>query len=113
MPQHQPADPLQDLRERVRATAEATERLAADASRARTAEQEGRVPPAGWATAEDRASMRDELEEVASLLRTLRALVPAELEHQVAEVLKQVLLLLRALLDWWVERLDEVAAAER
>jgi|SRR5215217_6821862 len=113
MPQHQPADPLHDLRERVRETAEATERLAADAARARAAQDEGRVPPAGWATEQERASVRDELENVAALLRTLRALVPAELEQQVAEVLRQVLLLLRALLDWWVARLDEVAAPER
>src|SRR4051794_39207016 len=106
-----PADPLRDLRDRLQATQEAAARLAADAARARAAESESRVPPAGWAAPQERASMRDELEEVAVLLRALRELVPDELQHQVAEVLKQVLLLLRALLDWWVDRLDEAGAA--
>src|SRR4051794_28030973 len=98
MPQQQPADPLRDLRERLQATQNAAERLTGEAAAARAA----RTPPAGWATEQERASMRGELEEVAALLRALRDVVPAELQQQVAEVLKQVLLLLRVLLDWWV-----------
>jgi hypothetical protein len=110
MPPSADPDPLRDLRERLQATQDAAARLAADAARARAAQEASRVPPAGWATAQERASLRGELEEIAALLTALRALVPAELQHQVAEVLKQVLLLLRALLDWWLARLDEVAA---
>ena len=108
MPRPAEPDPLHDLRERVQAMQDAAERLAGDAATARQAQAGGEVPPAGWATPQDRASVRDELAEVAALLGTLRELVPAELQHQVAEVLKQILLLLRALLDWWVARLDEV-----
>src|SRR4051812_46559626 len=105
MPQQQPADPLHDLRERLQATQEAAQRLTGEAAAARAA----KTPPAGWATEQERASMRRELEEVTALLRALRELLPAELQQQVAEVLKQVLLLVRALLDWWVARLDEVS----
>src|SRR3954471_5037069 len=111
MPPSADPDPLRDLRERLQATQDAAARLAGDAARARAAHEAARTPPAGWATEQERASLRGELEEVAALLTALRGLVPAELQHQVAEVLKQVLLLLRALLDWWVARLDEVAPA--
>ena len=106
MPQHDPADPLHDLRDHVRATHEAAERLAGDAAAAARARGAGTVPPAGWATTQERATMRDELEELAGLLRALRDVVPPELQAQVTEVLRQVLLLVRALLDWFVERLE-------
>jgi hypothetical protein len=113
MPQHQPADPLHELRDRMRATQEAAERLAGDAARAAQARAEGTIPPAGWATPQERATMRDELEEIAGLLRALRDLVPPELQAQLTEVLLQVLLLLRALLDWWVDRLQDGAPGTR
>jgi hypothetical protein len=95
MPPSDTADHLRELRERLQATQDAAERLA------------GRpVPPAGWAAERASAGVRDELEEVVALLRALRELVPPELQAQLAEVLRQVLLLLRAVLDWWVERLE-------
>jgi hypothetical protein len=81
-------DPLQQLRD-------AAERLRRD------------VPPAGYATASENRAAADEVEALAALLRTLRDLVPPELQHQVTDVLRQVLLLLRSLIDWWVARLDE------
>jgi hypothetical protein len=112
MPQHDPPDPLHDLRDRVRATQEAAERLAADAAEAARVRAAGGVPPAGWATPQEHATMRDELEQLAGLLRALRELVPPELQAQVTEVLRQILLLVRALVDWWVERL-EASAADR
>ena len=56
----------------------------------------------------ERAGVRDELDELAAVLRALRGLVPPELQSQVAEVMRQVLLLVRAILDCWVERLEAV-----
>ncbi len=79
-----PPDPLAELRERVQAAQEAAERLAGDA----------------------RHETRDELEALVGLLRTLRELVPAELQQQLTETIRQVLLLVRALIDFWVERLE-------
>ena len=79
-----PPDPLTELRERVQAAQEAAERLAGDA----------------------RHETRDELEALVGLLRTLRELVPAELQQQLTETIRQVLLLIRALIDFWVERLE-------
>jgi hypothetical protein len=110
MPQQSPTDPLDDLRERVRATQDAAERLAADAARSARAQAEGGIPPAGWATPHERATTRDELQEIASLLRVLRDAVPPELQAQLTEVLRQVLLLVRGLLDYWVERLEPAGA---
>ena len=107
MPQHEPADPLHDLRDRLRETHEAAQRLAGHAEDASAAGRtQAGVPPAGWATAQERATLLDELEEVAALLRALRELVPPDLQAQLTEVLRQVLLLLRAVLDWWVQRLE-------
>jgi signal transduction histidine kinase len=79
-----PPDPLTELRERVQAAQEAAERLAGEA----------------------RHETRDELEALIGLLRTLREVVPAELQQQLTETIRQVLLLVRALIDFWVERLE-------
>ncbi|MDX8153084.1 hypothetical protein SK069_15905 [Patulibacter brassicae] len=103
-------DPLDELRRRVHATQEAAERLHAEAEAARAAEAAGEVPPAGWASAQERASRADEVSALASLLRALRDLLPDELQAQVTEVLRQLLLLVRAILDWWVARLEPGAA---
>jgi hypothetical protein len=98
--------PVDELRERVAAAQEAAHRLADDASEARRTAGEGDVPPAGWATPSDREAQREELQAVLELLRTLRELVPPELQQQVTEVIRQVLLLIRAIIDWWVDRLE-------
>ena len=103
MPPPEPADPLADLRARIRATQEAAERLAAGG-----AGGGGQVPPQGWATpprAEHDAA-RDEIAALAALLQVLRELVPPELQQHVTDLLRQVLLLLRAIIDWWVGRLE-------
>jgi hypothetical protein len=83
-----PADPLTDLRERVHAAQAAAERLAGEARETVSHDT------------------RDELDALVGLLRALRELVPAELQEQVTEVIRQVLLLLRAVIDYWVTRLD-------
>jgi hypothetical protein len=84
-----PPDPLTDLRERVHAAQEAAERLAGEAR--------------DW----PRREAADELDALVAMLRALRELVPAELQHQVTDVIRQVLLLLRAIIDFWVQRLDD------
>jgi hypothetical protein len=93
-----PPDPLSELRERVHAAQAAAERLAGEAR-----EHAAELP---------RHDARDELDALVALLRALRQLVPPELQHQVTEVIRQVLLLLRAVIDYWVERLDTPRAEE-
>src|SRR5690242_12917445 len=102
----EPPDPLDDLRERLRATQEAAARMAGDAPR---------VPPQGWATpprADATAADGDELAALVAAVRALRELVPPELQQQVTDLIRQVLLLVRALLDMWIERLDGERGAE-
>jgi hypothetical protein len=86
-----PPDPLTELRERVSAARAAAERLAGEAG-------EAREPP--------RHGPHDELDALVGLLRALRELVPPELQHQVSDLIRQLLLLLRAVIDFWVQRLD-------
>jgi hypothetical protein len=83
-----PPDPLTELRDRVHAAQAAAERLAGEARE--------------W----PRREAADELDALVALLRTLRELVPPELQQQVTEVIRQVLLLLRAIIDFWVDRLE-------
>jgi hypothetical protein len=86
-----PADPLTELRDRVHAAQAAAERLAGEA---RTQARE--LP----------RETRDELDALVGLLRALRELVPPELQQQLSGVIREVLLLLRAVIDFWVERLE-------
>jgi hypothetical protein len=99
-------DPLADLRARIAETKAAAERLHAQAEDARATESRGEVPPNGWATPGDRGARADEVHALAELVRALRDLVPTELQGQVTEVLRQLLLLVRAIIDWWVDRLE-------
>jgi hypothetical protein len=100
-------DPLGDLRARISATHEAAQRLAGEAQRAAGEAAAGRVPPQGWAAAQDRAARQEEAQALIALLQALRELVPAELQAQLTEVVRQVLMLLRALIDWWVDHLEQ------
>jgi hypothetical protein len=93
-----PPDPLSELRDRVHAAQAAAERLASEAR-----EHAPELP---------RHDARDELDALVALLRALRELVPPELQHQVTEVIRHVLLLLRAVIDFWVDRLDAPGAEE-
>src|SRR6266511_6426891 len=94
-----PPGPLSELRERVDAAQAAAERLASEAC-----EHAAELP---------RHDARDELDALVALLRALRELVPPELQQQVTEVIRQVLLLLRAIIDFWVERFEAPRGAGR
>ena len=109
-------DPLDALRERIRRTEEAAERLrsqiaeAASATTRPDAPQEGAaehetIPPRGWASAAP-GGQRDEFAALVVLIDALRSLVPAELQQQVAELVRELLLAVRALIDWYLERVE-------
>src|SRR3954469_11988490 len=92
----EPADPLADLRDRLRATQEAAARLAG--AEARVAPQGGAAPPRTDGGGED------DLAQLVALLGSLRELVPPELQQQVTDLIRQVLLLVRAILDHVIDR---------
>ena len=105
-------DPLSELRERLRATQEAAARLTGSG-----------VPPQGWA-APPRASggadggdapdpgLGDELAQLVAAVGALRELVPPELQQQVTDLIRQVLVVLRAALDHLIDRLEPARGSE-
>ena len=100
-------DPLSEMRSQVDAAYAAADRLVREAeaaARART----GEVPPAGYEgerTSSERSAFGD-LQALAGLLDAARTSVPPELARQLAEAARELLLALRALIDWWIARLE-------
>jgi hypothetical protein len=112
LPEPSDRDALRAVREHLDEAHAAADRLVREAQRqAEEASGEPRepVPPRGWATPGGEASPPPDLEALVTLLAAVRDTVPPELSRQVAEALRQLLLALRALLDWYIERLGEPA----
>ena len=81
------------------------ERIMREAEQA-AARAAGDVPPRGWGAPGDRPSAFPDLGQVTALLETLRGAVPPELSRQLAEALRELLLAIRAVLDWYIARLE-------
>jgi len=97
--QPQADDPLAELRARIARTQEAAERLAQAAARAPEA-----PPAAGWQGPSEAGSA--EARAIATLAETLRSLVPPDLQEQISALVRELLLALRALIDYLVDRLE-------
>jgi hypothetical protein len=80
---------------------------------------DSRPPPAGWQTPRDHSPASDrqaasdrqpasdrDAELIADVLERIRGLIPPELQQRIAEALRELLLALRALLDWYIQRLE-------
>ena len=65
------------------------------------------VPPRGWDTPRADEPPAPDLQALLALLDALREAVPAELSRQLAEALRDLLLAVRAVIDWYLERLGE------
>jgi hypothetical protein len=133
-PRSTPADdPLDALSDRVRAAQEAAERLVREATdaaeRAAAGDNPGhgafgaggsagsgaegagpsrRPPPRGYATPGDADEQvrSAEVQALAALIDLGRTLVPPELRRQLADLVRELLLLVRAVIDWYLERLE-------
>jgi hypothetical protein len=104
MPPPRPdADALSALRERLDATQRAAQRLAEDAARERDGD---RPPAAGWDVPRSADAANTELEALVGLLGALRDVLPPDLRVQLAELARQLLVFVRAVLDWWIGRLE-------
>ncbi len=95
---------LRALRERLQATQEAAQRLAEDASRAKP-------PPNGWDVPRRADEANDELDAIVRMLASLRDVLPDELRAQLADLTRQLLVFVRAVLDWWIERMEAEASS--
>jgi hypothetical protein len=111
-PNPPPADAderLERLRERLRATGEAAQRLADEQP-----PPSDRPPPRGWEVPRSEGERRSsEVDAVvalveqtgALLVEVARGVVPRELQQQFVDALRDLLVALRALIDWYLERL--------
>lgn len=96
-----PPDALRRLEERLDRASRAAEQLIGEARAS------GLKPPAaGWQAGKSEGQDGPELELLAQLIQSVRELVPAELQRRLAEALRELLLALRALIDFYLERLE-------
>jgi hypothetical protein len=90
-------DPYAEAERLMRAAQAAAESAAAAAS----------VPPRGWSVpGQEPAPPGFDLSQLTALVESLRGVVPPDLARQLAESLRQLLVALRAVLDWYIARLD-------
>jgi hypothetical protein len=106
-------DALRDVRAHLDDAHAAADRLVREAQRqaeeaAGEPEREP-LPPRGWQTPGAGDAAAPDLAAILALLDAVRDTVPAELSRQLAEALRDLLLAIRALLDWYIERLGEPA----
>ena len=98
-------DPFDELRARIRSTADAAERLSFEAAAGTGGDGGGRARAADEATHEAQA--------LVALVQLLRDLVPEELRRQIMDLVRQVLLLVRAVIDFYLQRLEPGAGEPR
>ena len=95
-------DALRRLEERLDRASDAAERLISEAA------AQSRPPPSGWRAPDDddEPARAPDLGALFGLLDSLRELVPTDLQQRLIDALKELLLAVRAMLDWYLERLD-------
>ncbi len=101
-----------------RATYEAAEKLVREAqARAEEAAREATsdLPPNGWSTGAKAASDHPfpDLSALIAMVDGLRGHLPPELARQLSDALRELLVAIRAVLDYTIERLDHPSAGER
>jgi hypothetical protein len=108
-----PEDALRGLEERLDRASAAAERLMAEACAAGAGSRE--PPPSGWQMPEGETASRGDgdLDALVALLRSLRELIPPDLQQRLVEAMREVLQAIRALLDWYLERLERPRAQPR
>ena len=112
---------LRRLEQRLDRASEAAERLMAQAAEAAAGNppvgespaeepeepgQSAKPPPAGWQIPEDARAAVPDLDPFLALVQALRDLVPPELQRRLVAAIRELLLALRALIDWYLERLE-------
>jgi hypothetical protein len=93
--------------DRLREQYEEAERLVREAQRAAEEAAARDVPPRGWSVpgSEPRPPAFD-LGQLTALIESLRGVVPPDLARQLADALRELLIALRAVLDWYIARLE-------
>jgi hypothetical protein len=111
-------DPLRRLEARLERASSAAERLfseaaseaasAAVSAASRAQEAAGGPPPQGWQLPRTDIPRpgREDFEAILGAWYAVRDLLPPELRHRLAEALRELLLAVRALIDWYLERAE-------
>lgn len=99
----EPRDALRRLEQRLTSASDAAERLIAEA--ARTA-QSGKPPPAGWQARDEGQPRGGELDMLIQAFNSVRELIPPDVLQRLAAALRELLLAIRALIDWYLERVE-------
>ncbi len=106
-------DALGRLEERLDRASRAAERLLADATmrvtEGRGSGESATPPPAGWQQPDagrDHESSPPDADLLLGLFAVVRDRIPPDLQQRLAEAIREVLLALRALIDWYLERTD-------
>jgi hypothetical protein len=99
---------LRRLEERLSQASDAAERLLAEAARSARGD---RPPPAGWQKPreEEEAGIRGPAADFEALLAAvglLRDLIPPEVAARLAAAVRELLMAVRALIDFYLERLE-------
>ena len=113
-PSHSAAeDALRRLEERLDRASDAAERMIAEAAAAAAGKPGSDPPPAGWQLpgSDGPSSASGDLDLLVQVVGALRDLIPPELQRRLAEALRELLLALRALIDWYLERNERRRAA--
>ena len=100
-----PPEALRRIEQRLSLASDAAERLIAEAA----ARASDRPPPAGWQAlpSEQHGDKRpSEIELLIGGMRAISGLVPAEALERLAAALRELLLAVRALIDFYLERLE-------
>jgi hypothetical protein len=105
-------DALDAMRTHLDEAHAAADRLVEEAARQAdaAARADETVPPRGWSAAAAGPGPSSELQALLTLLEAVREAVPAELSRQLATALRDLLVALRTLIDWYLERLGEPGA---
>jgi hypothetical protein len=86
---------------------EEAERLVREAQRAAEEAASRSVPPRGWSVpGEEPRSPAFDLAQLTALIESLRGVLPPDLARQLADALRELLVALRAVLDWYIARLE-------
>jgi hypothetical protein len=105
-----PDDPLAAVREHLDEAHAAADRLVREAQLQAEAASTGEpepAPPRGREPRRGAPPSLPDLRALAALLDRVRAAIPPELSRQLLEAVRDLLLALRALIDWYLERLSE------
>lgn len=75
---------------------------------------EASAPPNGWATPrEAQSNSTPDFNALFAFIESAKGTLPPELMRQLADALRELLIALRAVIDYSIEKLERPAAAER